>query len=94
MGFKEGNKGRPKGSGNKLTQDSRQLFKDTLEAQSEHLETAFNQVREESPKEFLKLFSIYAKFFMPVMTEATNKIELNNSKPFNIKDVFKFDTDD
>ena len=95
--FKEDNKlsrGRPAGSKNKITQKSRELFMQTLEEQSIHISKAFEDLRKESPDKYLTVFAKYLSYWLPKMTEATNKIELDNSKPFNIKDVFKFDTDD
>lgn len=85
--------GRERGSLNKTTAESKQLFKEILASQGLHVEQALNKLREESNEKFLNCFSKLVGFYMPKMTEATNKIELNNSKPFNIKDVLSADSE-
>ena len=85
MPFEKGHKkskGRPKGAENNITKDSRKLFLETLEGQSEHIAEAFEKVRKESPSKYLDLFAKYAQYFVPKMTE--NKIDANVETVHNI----------
>ena len=94
MGFKKGNKegkGRPKGSENNITKDSRKLFLETLEGQSEHIAEAFKKVREDSPSKYLDLFAKYAQYFVPKKTESSDKV-IHEFNDFNIKDIFKVES--
>lgn len=87
--FEKGNKGKPKGAVNKITQTSRELFLETLEGESEHIAAAFEKVRKDNPRAYLDLFAKYAQYFVPKKTESNDKSEVT-VKDFNIKDVFKF----
>ena len=87
--FEKGNKGKPKGAVNKITQTSRELFLETLEGESEHIAAAFEKVRRDNPRAYLDLFAKYAQYFVPKKTESNDKTEVT-VKDFNIKDVFKF----
>ncbi len=84
MAFEKGNKqgGRTKGAVNKVTQNARELFLETLEGQSEHLSEAFEKVRQESPSKYLDLFAKYAQYFVPKKTD--NKTELTGEIVQNI----------
>ena len=79
MAFKKGEsgniKGKPKGAVNKVTQDARKLFLETLEGQSEHLSDAFNEVRKDSPSKYLDLFAKYAQYFVPKKTESSDTVK-------------------
>lgn len=88
--FKKGNSGKPKGASNKVTQEARILFLQTLEAQVPNIMDAFEQVRKKNPAQYLDLFQKYAQYFVPKKTsvEGGDKpIDLN----FSLKDVIKFD---
>jgi hypothetical protein len=61
--------GRSKGTPNKLTEDARKVFLDTLEGQAPHIAEAFEEVRKENPKAYLDLFAKYAQYFVPKKTE-------------------------
>lgn len=85
--FEKGNKGKPKGAVNKVTQSARELFLETLEGQSEHIAEAFKKVREDSPSKYLDLFAKYAQYFVPKKTESSDtvkhefpKIDMNDWK--------------
>lgn len=67
--FAKGNTGKPKGAVNKVTQEARELFLQTLEGQVPAINQAFIDVRKKSPKDFLELFSKYAQYFVPKKTE-------------------------
>ena len=90
--FEKGNKGKPEGAVNKVTQSARELFLETLEGQSEHLSEAFEKVRKESPSKYLDLFAKYAQYFVPKKTESSDKV-VHEFNDFNIKDIFKVESD-
>jgi hypothetical protein len=88
--FEKGNAGKPKGAVNKVTQEARELFLQTLEAQVPNIMQAFDDVREKNPVQYLDLFAKYAQYFVPKKTslEGGDKpLDLN----FNLKDVISFD---
>ena len=87
--FEKGNSGKPKGATNKVTQEARELFLQTLEAQVPNIMQAFEDVREKNPVQYLDLFAKYAQYFVPKKTslEGGDKpLDLN----FNLKEVIKF----
>ena len=87
--FEKGNNGKPKGATNKVTQEARELFLQTLEAQVPDIMDAFKQVKEKNPALFLDLFQKYAQYFVPKKTSlegGEKPLDLN----FNLKDVLKF----
>jgi hypothetical protein len=87
--FEKGNNGKPKGATNKVTQEARELFLQTLEAQVPNIMEAFNQVREKNPVQYLDLFQKYAQYFVPKKTslEGGDKpLDIN----FDLKEVIKF----
>lgn len=69
--FERGNKGKPKGSPNIITQSARELFKATLEAQVPSIMQAFEDVRADDPAKFLELFAKYAQYFVPKQIDLT-----------------------
>lgn len=77
--FAKGNPGKPKGAENKLKQEARQLFLETLEGQVPNIQEAFEKVRKENPEKYLDLFAKYAQYFVPKKTE--NDTTLNLPKP-------------
>jgi hypothetical protein len=88
-GFEKGNTGKPKGAVNKVTQEARELFLQTLESQVPNINEAFEKVREKNPVQYLDLFAKYAQYFVPKKTslEGGDKpLDLN----FNLKEVIKF----
>ena len=66
--FTKGNTGRPKGAKDKLTQEAKELFIQTLESQVEHITDAFDEVRNNSAEKYLELFAKYAQYFVPKKT--------------------------
>jgi hypothetical protein len=88
--FEKGNSGKPKGATNKVTQEARELFLQTLEAQVPNIMQAFEDVREKNPVQYLDLFAKYAQYFVPKKTSlegGEKPLDLN----FNLKEVIKFD---
>lgn len=89
-GFQKGNSGKPKGATNKITQDARELFLKTLEAQVPNIMEAFQEVRDKNPAQYLDLFAKYAQYFVPKKTSLEG-----GDKPldveFSLKEVIKFD---
>lgn len=87
--FEKGNAGKPKGAVNKVTQEARELFLQTLEAQVPNIMQAFDDVREKNPVQYLDLFAKYAQYFVPKKTSlegGEKPLDLN----FNLKEVIKF----
>lgn len=88
-GFQKGNSGKPKGATNKITQDARELFLKTLEAQVPNIMQAFQEVRDKNPAQYLDLFAKYAQYFVPKKTSLEG-----GDKPldveFSLKEVIKF----
>ena len=90
MPFEKGHnksKGRPKGSENKLQQEARELFIETLEGQVPNIEEAFKEVLEKNPAKYLELFAKYAQYFVPRKSENEVKGEVRAS--FNFEDTIK-----
>jgi hypothetical protein len=87
--FTKGNDGKPVGATNKVTQEARELFLQTLEAQVPNIMEAFNEVREKNPAQYLDLFAKYAQYFVPKKTSLEG-----GDKPldvdFTLKNVLKF----
>jgi hypothetical protein len=82
--FTKGNKGKPKGATNKLTQEARGLFNQTLESQVPFIQQAFADVRKESPEKFLELFAKYAQYFVPKKT--SNETDLKGTINISFED--------
>ena len=76
-------KGRPKGSPNAITKESRKLFNQILAGEIDNIKEAFDQVREQSPAKYLTILSKYLPFFIPKMTELELKGEDAYSFDFN-----------
>jgi hypothetical protein len=70
--FAKGNKGKPKGAENKIKQEARQLFLDTLEGEVPNIKEAFEFVRRENPEKYLDLFAKYAQYFVAKKTHNEN----------------------
>ena len=87
--FTKGNEGKPVGATNKITQEARELFLQTLEAQVPNIMEAFNEVRKKNPAQYLDLFAKYAQYFVPKKTSLEG-----GDKPldveFTLKNVLKF----
>ena len=87
--FEKGNAGKPKGATNKVTQEARVLFLQTLEAQVPNIMQAFQEVRDKNPAQYLDLFAKYAQYFVPKKTSLEG-----GDKPldieFSLKEVIKF----
>jgi len=88
--FEKGNEGKPKGATNKVTQEARELFLQTLESQVPNIMQAFEDVREKNPAQYLDLFAKYAQYFVPKKTQTDSNTNLTITD-FNLKEVLKFD---
>tara|TARA_R110000868_G_scaffold35798_1_gene127853 strand:- start:22250 stop:22588 length:339 start_codon:yes stop_codon:yes gene_type:complete len=86
MPFEKGNEGRPKGSVNKITQEARSLFLQTIESQMPHLDDAFEAVRLENPAEYLKIVEKYAQYFIAKKVDITSKDNQLNASLTQITD--------
>ena len=79
--FAKGNKGKQKGAVNKITQQAREIFLETLEGQVPHISKAFDDVRMDDPAKFLELFAKYAQYFVPKKTASEMDINLKTEQP-------------
>jgi hypothetical protein len=80
--FEKGNGGKPKGANNKVVQEARALFVQTLEGQVPNIQEAFEEVRIKDPSKYLELFAKYAQYFIPKKVDVTTNGE-------TIEQVFK-----
>ena len=74
--------GRQKGVPNVIVKGAREVFKETLEGQVEHIQDSFEKVRQIDPIKYLELFAKYAQYFMPKQVDITTGGE-------QVKQVFK-----
>lgn len=90
MAFEKNNSegGRKKGSKNKVTQETRELFHTLLENNLQKLQQKFDEIEE--PEKFVKLTFELAQFCTPKLrsVEATTTNGYS-SNGFSVKDVFK-----
>ena len=71
MSFEVGNPGgpgRPPGLPNRTTSIVRQLFADILESEQENFKAALEQLRQESPKDYVQVMTKLSQKFLPDMT--------------------------
>ncbi len=87
-GFKKGHsgnpKGKPQGAQNKITQTAREIFLSTLELQVPYIASAFDEVREKNPAQYLELFAKYAQYFVPKKSETDLTSKGDQVKTYNI----------
>jgi len=80
---------RPLNSPNKITSEAKELFQDILTNESEHITSAFIELRKESAFKYLQTILKLSALIVPRPTEATVKFQENNPfDNFSIKDVF------
>jgi hypothetical protein len=84
--FRHGNPGKPKGVNNRITQEARSLFLQTIEDQMPHIAPAFEAVRMENPAEYLKILEKYAQYFIAKKVDITSKDNQLNASLTNITD--------
>jgi hypothetical protein len=87
MGFEKGHPrygGKQKGAENHTTKRARELFTLALEGQVQHIQSAFDEVREKDPAKYLDLFAKYAKYFVPVKMDITTMDESLKVKAIHI----------
>ncbi len=85
-GFELGHKklgGKQVGSENKVTKESRLLFKETLAGQVKNIALAFDEVFENDKAKYLDLFAKYAQYFIPKQLDLTTDGEKVNQ--FDLK---------
>jgi len=71
MSFEVGNPGgpgRPPGLPNRTTAIVRQLFADILESEQENFKAALEQIRVDSPKDYVNVMTKLSQKFLPDMT--------------------------
>ena len=69
--------GRPKGTENKVTKESRQLFQAIMDGEVIHIEEALALLRENNAEKYLKALASLFPYFMPKKVEA--EISVNES---------------
>jgi hypothetical protein len=86
MAFEVGNPGgpgRPPGLPNKTTQMVRNLFATILEDEQENFKAALEQLRQESPKDYVQVMTKLSAKFLPDLTVTA----LQNADGSNIEPV-------
>jgi hypothetical protein len=86
MSFEVGNPGgpgRPPGLPNRTTAIVRQLFADILESEQENFKAALEQIRVDSPKDYVTVMTKLSQKFLPDMTTTI----LQNADGSNIEPV-------
>tara|TARA_R110000822_G_scaffold119712_3_gene252838 strand:- start:719 stop:1015 length:297 start_codon:yes stop_codon:yes gene_type:complete len=71
MSFEVGNPGgpgRPPGLPNRTTAIVRQLFADILESEQDNFRAALEQLRQDSPKDYVQVMTKLSQKFLPDMT--------------------------
>jgi hypothetical protein len=90
MPFKKGNtqgKGRPKGKGNKVTDEARSIFASVMEGEMENIKDSLQVLRENSDEKYLKALSSLMPYFMPKQTETEVTVNETMSEPSWFKEV-------
>lgn len=90
MPFKKGNtqgKGRPKGKGNKVTDEARSIFAEVMEGEMENIKDSLQVLRENSDEKYLKALSSLMPYFMPKQTETEVTVNETMSEPSWFKEV-------
>ncbi len=80
---------RPKNSPNIVTSEAKELFNEILLNESEHIATAFVELRKESAFKYLQTIIRLSSMIIPKPTEAT--VNFYEHEPFKITDIFKVD---
>jgi len=79
--------GRPKGAENKVTKESRELFKAIMDGEVPNIEEALGLLRENSPEKYLKALASLFPYFMPKKLEAEVQVNAAPKEPSWFKDV-------
>lgn len=76
--FKKGQianpKGRTKGAANKVTQDTRKIFKAMMEEEMPFIRDALEELREEGSAVYLRAITGLMPYFLPKVTEIEMKV--------------------
>ena len=79
MPYKKGREktgGRQKGSTNKLSNEAKDIFVQTLGKHSGNIDEAFQELFRQDKTKFLEIFAKYAQFFTAKKTEATDRLDV------------------
>lgn len=82
--WKKGEGGRPKGVENKVTQDTKALFKEIMEGQVPKVQEALNELYKKDKAAFLKYLAALMPYFIPKKTDVTSNGKELNDKPIII----------
>ncbi len=80
---------RPKNSPNIVTAEAKELFNEILSNESEHIQSAFIELRKESAFKYLQTILKLSSLIIPKPTEAT--VNFYEHEPFDVKSIFKID---
>ena len=76
MPFVKGEGGRPKGAVNKGTEKIRQTIAKLTDQKFQHLDTAFESVREENPAKYIELYLRLLEYTTPKLRAIDTKIDV------------------
>ena len=79
MPFAKGEGGRPKGAVNKGTEKIRQTIAKLTDQKFQHLDTAFESVREENPAKYIELYLRLLEYTTRKLRAIDTKMELGES---------------
>ena len=80
---------RPLNSPNLITKEAKELFTQILSNESEHIATAFIELRKESAFKYLQTVLKLSAMIIPKPTEAT--VNFYEHEPFDVKSVFRIE---
>lgn len=74
--FKEGNSGKPKGTKNRVTKASKELFLQIMDGEVENIKASLDRIRVKDPAMYLQTLSKFYPYFMPRKLEIDTPTEL------------------
>lgn len=76
MPFAKGEGGRPKGAVNKGTEKIRQTIAKLTDQKFQHLDTAFESIREDNPAKYIELYLRLLEYTTPKLRAIDTKIDV------------------
>lgn len=74
--FQKGNRGRPEGSANKVTQQARELFTQIMEGHVDNINESLEKIRKKDPARYLDVLSKFFPYFIPKKVEIETPSEI------------------
>jgi hypothetical protein len=84
--------GRKKGTKNKSTEKSRQVFIDLMSGQLDNVKEALEEIRTKDKKQYLYILAKYFPYFLPKQTEIDITVD-TEELPFSVKIEHRKNTD-